>query len=152
MKRTALFAVAFAGIAACEAPPSAPTPTRLDPTATEPSRAVIFNERIPIAFTTVNPCPPAEPVALAGEVHIVQQQKDGEFKTHVNLANFHGVGLVTGDRYTAQDNAKAEFDGATIQVTERFRLIRQGSNDNFHVIVTFTFPPGTFTFDSECRG
>jgi hypothetical protein len=175
MKRTALCAFAFIGLAACDTPISAPTPRESSlagpsiPAAQheEQESGTLLNERHPITGTVSNPCPPAEPVAFEGSVHEVITGEVSptsiDTKTHVNAQGIQGVGLVTGARYEVPENEKTDFElsfrpftiDETIEI--RFRLIRQGSLDNFWFRLTerFTFPPfhlEIIRFEVECRG
>ena len=155
MKRSALFAFAIVGLAACETPISAPTPR--EPAISGPSFEVITNERIPFAFTAFNPCPPAEPVAISGEAHLVVDATAEGQRLHINWLGVKGVGLVTGASYTAEDNVKQEVDlpppTFEIEGQEHFRLVRQGPLDNFDFFIAFRFPPFEIVRSRmECRG
>jgi hypothetical protein len=165
MRRFALCAFTFAWMAACETPPSAPTPSKL--TVAEPSFAQLFNNRFPVAFEAFNQCPPEELVAFEGFVHSHAHgdvtDTSSDIKFQVNWQGVEGVGLVTGSRYSAQNNIQNDFTFSfpppVIDQTtdQRLRMIRQGSDDNLWVRVTFrfTFPPGNIEIirsEIECRG
>ena len=104
--------------------------------------------KYPFAFTTFNPCPPMEPVAVEGVVHVNQhgnvEPGSTEFKTHVVLHG-NGVGLLTGSKYVLQQNNKSEFSSSfpppRLESSSdfRYRLIRQGSEDDFHAHGSATF-------------
>jgi hypothetical protein len=117
------------------------------------SAAVVFNERVPFAFTDVNPCAPQDgPIAFTGEEHVVVKEKPGgSLEVHMNQ---HGSGVsANGTRYVFNDNFKGKLDpGSPLSTRARVRTISQGPSDNFHVTVTFVFPPGTLTFEADCRG
>jgi hypothetical protein len=162
MKRLALLAFAFPWLAACETPPSAPTPQT-------PSFTVIVNEKVPVAGSfAINTCRPEEVVdILNGFLHFVVTEEIGPTSTdvtiHVNAEGIEGVGLVTGERYSVPINQKDEItvtaEPPTIsqEFDLRFRLIRAGSLDDLWLRITFTltFPPGTTDvrrMEIECRG
>jgi len=166
MKRFGLFAFAFAGLAACDAPPvpTAPTTSALQ-VPIHTSSAQILNDKVDISGTVFNDCPPAEPVAYAGSIHVLatgtQTPTNSDLKIHVNTQGISGVGLVTGDRYSVLENASEDFVGsgssfdAVIDI--RFRLVRQGSLDNLWIRQTarITSPPLNVEFirnEAECRG
>jgi hypothetical protein len=159
MKRLAPFAFIFAGLAACEAPPSAPTPR--GPSVAAPTFALISNSRRTIPFTFTNTCPPAEQIVAAGDIHIVVTGDADQQKMHINWSNFHGVGAVTGAEYTGQIIVKRETDlpppNTTVDATQRIRWMRHGSLDDFHLILVTrtTIPPGTVEVirtEVDCRG
>jgi hypothetical protein len=142
MKRHALLAFAFAGLAACETPPSAPTPHL--PAVTEPLFAVIINEqKLPFAFP-VTACN-GEIVPLTGEFHIVVRQTlDASGGSHFGFrlsAHGEGVGTVTGAKYVWNDvfgpntNISASFpDGSANETfTSSTLLIGQGKVPNLQV-------------------
>jgi len=168
MKRLALLAIAFAWLAACEAPPSAPTSQT--PVIPPPSFATtIANERVPVTgMFAVNTCPPDEVVdLLSGYLHYVVTEEIGptsaDVTIHVDAEGIEGFGQITKERYSVPIN---ETDEVTITdvpptFTEefdlRYRLIREGSLDDLWLRVTFTFtdPPGTLDvrrLEIECRG
>lgn len=169
MKRSALFAFAFAGLAACETPISAPTPR--EPSVSAPSFAKISNESVPVpvSFTEFNPCPPEEEfVAFEGRLHTLvtadETPPDFTVKIHFNAEGLQGVGLASGDMYRVGDNAKDEVSltfvptfSSELESDSRFRLIREGSKDNLWLRFTFrfSFPSGEFEiirYELECRG
>jgi hypothetical protein len=162
MKRLLVFTLTSVWLAGCDAP-SAPATSE---TTTRPLFATLFNQRMPISgVVTDNTCSGAEPVAFEGWGHVLrtgQVTPTVDVKVHIN-AVAEGVGLISGDRYVLIQNNKAEFvtsaGGTTIdqEVDIRFRMIREGSADNFWSRLTFrlTFPPGTMEFirdEVECRG
>lgn len=165
MKHAALFAFLFAGLVACDTPPSAPAPD--DPGIAGPSFVKThINESIDISGTIFNGCAPSELVAFEGRIHqnvIIDDDGAGTVKVQIrsNTQNLHGVGLTSGDKYTIHQNVKNDFE-LTPTTTEqefdiRFRVIRQGSDDNLWLrqTVRFTFPPGTVEIirnEFECRG
>ena len=161
MNRLLVFML-FAWLAACDAPSAPATPE----TAPRPSFGIISNERVPLSgVVTDNTCAGAEAVAFEGWGHILrtgQLTPTRDIKFRLN-AVAEGVGLISGDRYVLIQNNNAEFvtsaGGSTIdrEVDVRFRMIREGSGDNFWSRLTFrlTFPPGTMEFirdEVECRG
>jgi hypothetical protein len=165
MKRFALLAFAFALLAACETPPTAPTP--LSPTATAPSFAQLFNDKVDVSGTFLSSCPPTEPVAFQGSIHVHATGEISptrtDIKFHANAQGIEGVGLTSGDRYNVPQNTKddLEFSSPPPRIEEefdlRFRLIRQGSDDNFWLRFKFrfSFPPFEFELiklEIECRG
>ena len=164
MKRLALFALALSSLTACESP-SAPTPQA--PSIRAPSSALLSNTQTSIAFNLVTPCAPAEVVAITGSVHRVVTGEitptSASIKFHLNNQGVSGVGLTSGDRYSVLQNfsqsTNVTFPPLTgsIDVDNRFRIIRQGSNDNLWLRQTFriTFNPFSVTLirsEFECRG
>jgi hypothetical protein len=163
MKRIVLFAFAFAWLAACDTP-SAPTsqPSTIDP----PSFAKISNEKFPISGLLFNSCPPEELLAFEGSFHVLVTGETtpttADLKIHTNTQGIEGIGLTSGDRYSVIQNTKDDFelsaDGSFEEEFDiRFRLIRQGSDDNFWLRVTLriTFPPfevEVIREEVECRG
>ena len=171
MKRFALLAFAFTLLAACETP-SAPTP----PTATLPEISVaassvkLFNDKFGVSFIVSNPCPPAEDVAFGGSIHILSTgavtPTSSDTKFHYNTQGIEGVGLSSGDRYLYIQNEKTDSEFSFVypfpfeqENDVRFRLIRQGSDDNLWIRHTFRFSysPPLFEFEIireeiECRG
>jgi hypothetical protein len=166
MKRFALFAFAFAGVAACDAPPvpTAPTTSALQ-VPTHMSSAQVLNDKIDISGTVFNDCPPAEPVAFTGSIHVLATgtltPTNIDAKVHENTQGISGVGLVTGDRYSVLENVNEDFVASGSLVNEfldvRLRLVRQGSLDNLWIrqTVRVTSPPFHIEFirnEIECRG
>lgn len=156
MNRLALVAFTFAGLAACDAP-SRPS----EITIPGPSFDVLSNVTSPFSVTAFNPCPPEENVAIAGEIHTVVASVGDALSFRVSWENVKGVGLVTGATYTAKNNEKEEFvflpPTLTVESQSHFRLVREGTLDNFDLFInsTFTFPPGTLVINKvrmECRG
>src|SRR5216117_1489110 len=100
MKRPALLAFAFAWLAACETPPSAPTSQT--PLIPPPSFATtIANEKVSVANTFQdNPCPPEEVVDIFdGYLHFLVTAEIGETSAdvtlHLNGEGIEGVGRLT---------------------------------------------------------
>ena len=164
MKRLALFALALSSLTACESP-SAPTPQA--PSIRAPSSALLSNTQTSIAGTLFNPCAPAEFVAITGSVHRVVTGEitptSASIKFHLNNQGVSGVGFTSGDQYRFLQNVSQTFDvtfpptTGSLDVDTRFRLIRQGSNDNLWLRQTFriTFNPFSVTLirsEFECRG
>src|SRR5437667_8837723 len=113
MKRRALLAIAFAWLAACETPPSAPTSQTL--VIPPPSFATtILNERVPVAgMFAVNTCPPEEDVQLiSGFLHYVVTADIGptsaDVTTRVDAEGIEGGGQVTGARYSVPSKSTAQ--------------------------------------------
>ena len=159
MKRLLVFTLTCVWLGACDAPSAPATPETTIP----PSFGTILNERFPISgIATDNTCAGAEAVAFEGWAHLLVTGEQTDRKVRLN-AVAEGVGLVSGDRYIGIQNNNAEFvtsaGGSTTdeEVDVRFRLIRQGSEDNFWLRLTFrlTFPPGEVEIirdEIECRG
>jgi len=169
MKRVALFAFAVPWLAACETPPSAPTPQT--PLIRPPSFATtILNERVPVAGDfAINTCPPEEVVELlSGFLHYVVTEEIGPTSStvtiHINAEDIEGVGQATGARYSQPANSKEEITITEMPPTFsqefdlRYRLIREGSLDDlwFRFTFTLTVPPDTEEevrrLEIECRG
>jgi hypothetical protein len=157
MRRNALFALALAWLAACDSPTA--VPSRLDPSAPGPSFALVANEWEPFVTVQPNPCPPAELVLITGEVHSVLTAGPGRRKLHQNTRNVHGMGLVTGSRYTQANNGKIKtvlVPGGESESHHHLRLIRQGSQDNLYITFIFrTSDEVRFEIirdDRDCRG
>jgi len=168
MKSLALLPFAFAWLAACETPPSAPTSQT--PLIPPPSFATtIINEKVSVAGTfQENPCPPAEVVdVLNGFLHFLVTGDVGptssDVTLYVNGEGIEGVGELTGARYSVPLNEKDQVTVTAVPFTEseeadlRLRLIREGSLDNLwlRVTATTTTPPGTVDvkrLEIECRG
>lgn len=167
MKRFTLLAFASIGLAACDATPTPTAPALKTAPTGAPSFAKLFNERIPLSGTLFNSCAPQEFVAFEGVFHLLitgEQTPTGiDEKIHVNLQSFSGVGLSSGDRYSIQQNEHTDFSFSFVppfpseQETDfLFRMIRQGSDDNLWVRVTFRVSSsGGFEIirnEFECRG
>jgi len=165
MKRFALFAFAFILLVACDTP-SAPTLQRPSLQATPPSFTKISNDKFDISGTITNPCPPAEEVAYQGSIHLLitgeETPTSSDLRAHINTQGISGVGLTSGDRYSILENVKEDFVSPapgeyTAEVSVRFRMIRQGSNDNFWVLQVYrvsSSPPYVEIIreETECRG
>ena len=166
MKRPALLAFAFAWLAACETPPSAPTSQT--PLIPPPSFATLANERVPLEGSfAINTCPPEEEVQIvSGFLHTVVTGEIGEttedVTIYVDAEDVEGVGLVTGARYSQPANSTEEITITDVPPTLRqefdlrYRLIREGSLDDLWFRFTFTLTiPGTEDvrrLEIECRG
>jgi hypothetical protein len=165
MKRTALFAFIFTGIAACDTPTSAPTPQARSVPGL--SFAKILNERaddVPI-IGLFNPCPPQEFVNGTADMHLVVTAVGDRLRVRMNISEAHGVGVTSGDRYVGHANRKFDgtvsAEGETFEFVDHFRITRQGSEDNFDFFAVFliTIPPeGEPSVElirlrsAECRG
>jgi hypothetical protein len=141
MKRTALFAFLFAGLAACDTPTSAPTPEA--PSVAGPSFALIVNERtddVPIVGL-FNPCPPQEFIEGTVDMHLVVTAVGDRLRVRMNISEAHGVGLTSGDRYIGHANRKFDgtisAEGETFEFVDHFRITREGSEDNFDFFAVF---------------
>jgi hypothetical protein len=168
MTRLGLCAFALAWLAACETPPSAPTPQT--PLIPPPSFATtILNERVPVAGSiAINTCPPEEVVDLVdGFLHYVVTEEIGptsaNVTVHISGEGIEGVGQVTGEQYSVPANEKDEVTITDVPPTFseefdlRLRMIRAGSLDNlwFRFTFTLTVPPGgedVRRLEIECRG
>lgn len=164
MKRLALFTFAFIGMSACESP-SAPEPTQLS--AEAPTYAMLRNDKIDVSGILFNRCAPSEFVRYTGSLHVVvtgeQTPTSSDVKFHVNTQGVEGIGLTSGDRYSIIQNVKEEFQFSfppfrfEREVDFRFRMIRQGSDDNLWVRQTFRVSSPPFRLELirseiECRG
>jgi len=114
-----------------------PTPTRAE---------VITNAKVPFSLGVFIPCVP-EVVVLTGELHILTAQEvdsDGgiHVKTHFQPQGISGVGSVTGDKYQGTGGTQEHFNIHSSPAIEdtfvnNFRIIGQGSGNNFLVHTTF---------------
>lgn len=164
MQRLALFALAFSSLTACESP-SAPTPQV--PSIGAPSTALIANTKTSITGALFNPCAPSEWVTFAGSIHwkvtgeVTPTSQD--IKIHSNTQGIAGVGLTSGDKYNVHQNYKNTIDVTGPPITGsqeydiRYRLIRQGSNDNLWLRQTVRVTYNPFSVEVirnefECRG
>jgi hypothetical protein len=153
-------------VAACDQPTAPAPPTRF--AANGPSfdnTAVRDNESIDLSGTAVSPCT-GEPIVFQGSAHIVatfQPTTDGfTVSTHLNTQGVTGVGLTTGTKYqfveVSNETLTAASDqSGTASVSTQFRVISDGSADNFLLDAqyTFTFPPPTASYrilDARCQG
>jgi hypothetical protein len=167
MKRHSLVALAFAALAACETPISAPTPR--EPSVAGPSFAVVFNERLPFAFpNVVNPCN-GEPVPITGEFHLLEREtQDASGGSHSGFrisAHGEGVGVTTGVKYRWNDIFGAH-ENLNSSGAENFTfagpllIIARGNAPNFLLQAVFHFTinaNGELTafkaeFSEECKG
>ena len=165
MRRPALFAFILAGLAACDTLPSAPRPP--EPSSVGPALALVENEHTyDVELVGLfNPCPPEEFIAATANIHVVVTEGENSTRVRLNASDVHGIGLTSGDRYTAHSNRKTDVTVSggteTVDFVDHFRIIRQGSADNydFFAVFRFTFPPvGDPTVElirlhsDECRG
>lgn len=124
------------------------------------------NDVIGLSGVVLSPCT-GESVQFDGRVHIVTSTTatDGGFTLsyHFNTQSVSGVGLTTGTKYEISDvlseDASAIFVplGATADVTVHYRIISDGSLDNFlaDIAYTFTFPDLSTTYKVQnlrCNG
>lgn len=166
MNRLALVALVCPWLVACEKSPSAPTSHT--PSLPRPSFATLLNEKVPVAGSfEFNPCPPEEFVDIVdGFLHYVITEQIGptsqSLTIQINAEGIEGVGVTTGARYSVPANSKEEITITNVPPTltqdfdVRFRLLREGSPENFwlRLTTTFTFPPGTEDvrrMEIECR-
>jgi hypothetical protein len=167
MKRHALFALAFAALAACETSPSAPTPR--EPSVAGPSFAVVVNHRLPFAFPFfVNPCN-GEPVPITGEVHELEREtQDASGGSHSGFrisAHGEGVGVTTGVKYRWNDIFGAHRNlnssgSENLTFAGPFLLIGKGKAPDFQLYGVFHFTinaNGELTafkddFTFQCKG
>ena len=164
MKRFILPAFALAWLFGCETPAVAPV-------AQSESNLPSFlrvRENFslpPPEEPQVNSCPPAELVQIIkGRMHVnqvVETTADGTeiVKVHFNAQGFEGVGLTSGDRYRIMDNDKVEVviteTSFELVSHDRFRLIREGSEDNLWLRVHVQITDGQLVltkFEIDCRG
>jgi hypothetical protein len=148
MKHTTLFAFIFAGLAACDASPSAPTSH--EPTISGPSFEKVLKERFDdVPFALFNPCPPAEWVDGTIDFRSVETGEPGDTKRHVNWSAGHGVGRTSGDRYKLRNNLKPEFETSGPNIDVGFQqslwIKRQGTKDIYDafIVARFTSEPPT---------
>jgi hypothetical protein len=163
MKRFILPTFALAWLFGCETPAIAPV---AESDSNLPSFLKVHENFSwpPPPEPQVNSCPPQELVQIIkGRMHVnskVEITPDGTeiIKVHFNAQGFEGVGLTSGDRYRIMDNDKVEvvitetsFD---LVSNDRFRLIREGSEDNLWLRVHLQIIDGepVSTFEIECRG
>ena len=140
--RLALAVAICATAAACGTEPTAPAASEEWPAFDRVNRT----ERFPIAGVTFNACPPMEPIAYEGFLHISQhgnvEPGSTDMKTRV-VVHGEGVGLLTGSRYTVQSNQKSDFSFSSQPLQQESsssvytRFIRQGSEDNFYLEASF---------------
>ena len=155
------------GVIACERPTAPATASKL--AAHGPSfddNTVKDNETLDLSGTLISPCT-GEQITFAGSAHIVATftpTADGfTVATHFNTQGVSGVSE-TGTKYqlieiTNEQDQVVASDPATGtgDVHTQFRVISDGSLDNFLVdaIYTFTFPPPTATYklqNARCTG
>jgi hypothetical protein len=159
-KRTMAFFAVIA-LAACDTPTSPASISRKTPQAASfDNTAVKINETTDISGTIVSPCT-GEPIVYQGSAHIMstlQPTTNGfTVSTHFNTQSVSGVGAVTGTKYQIVDAFNEDetvvSSNGTADVAEHFRVISDGSLDNFLVdlVYTFTFPPPAFTYETRNR-
>ena len=152
-------------LAACDTPTSPHAMGSKTPLASSfDNTPVKLNETMDITGTLVSPCT-GEPIVYQGSAHMMStfQATDNGFtvSTHFNTQSVSGVGAMNGTKYQIvdafnEDETVASSNG-TADVAEHFRVISDGSLDNFLVdlVYTFTFPPPAFTYqtkNSRCSG
>lgn len=156
------------GVIACDqsaAPVSGPRPPA-KPLFDSPADGTQMNQTIDISGVVVSPCT-GEAIAYQGSSHVVASvttTADGfTVSYHFNTQNITGVGVTTGTQYQISDTFKEVENtvtaplGESAQASEEYRVVSQGSSDNFlvHAIYTFTFPPFNVTYkvnDTQCTG
>ena len=160
ISRTMVF-FALVALAACDNPTSPPSNLRKTPQATSfDNAAVKLNETMDISGTIISPCT-GEPIVYQGSAHMMStfEPTDNGFtvSAHFNTQSVSGVGAVTGTKYQIVDAFNEDetvvSSNGTADVAEHFRVISDGSLDNFLVdlVYTFTFPPPTFTYETRNR-
>lgn len=109
-----------------------------------------------------NPCV-GEAILFSGKVHsTLKTDENGRYEVRTNFADLKGVGQVSGDEYTVQQNSSSDFidppPGSVSTIIHfRTRLVSHGKGDNYYVTVDreFTAPPPTTTVISvktDCGG
>src|SRR5215470_4548233 len=114
-----------------------PTPTRAE---------VVTNTSVPFAALVFIDCAP-DIVLISGNLHVlISQEVDSNggvhLKSHFQPQGIDGVGLLTGDTYHAtgvtqehiNDHSGNAFEDTFVN---NFRIIGQGSGNNFLVHTTF---------------
>jgi hypothetical protein len=125
-----------------------------------------INEHYEILYYQTNPCT-GELIQFNGRYHVngtITTSSTGvDSKIHLNTEHFEGVSLTTGLKYLYHQQTHQSDMFTYNPVTERFEyrvsydVISQGSTDNFHgdLAYTFTYPPGNFEIirdDARCTG
>jgi hypothetical protein len=165
MKVFPLLSLSLIPLAACDAPSAPPAAMLTAPRLA--ASAILVNERVPVSGTYIYTCGPVEPVINEGFVHVVRTgevtETTNESKLHVNYQGVQGIGVLSGDRYIFALNENSEgylssdpFERSS-EVDFINRVIREGSDDNAWVRITFkfSFPPLVFEIirmEVECRG
>jgi len=155
--------------AACEqtlAPPAPAKTAAMGAVLDADGTTVRTNDVIPISGTVVSPCT-GETVEFDGRTHVVTATTptDGGFTLdyHFNTQNVSGVGLTTGTKYQISDVLSEQETavfvplGASADVAVHYRIISNGSMDNFlaDIVYTFTFPDLSTTYKVQnlrCNG
>jgi len=168
-RRTAIALIAAAAISACSVSTPTPIPSRIDGLSLKQDPTAVVehvNEHYEILYYDINPCT-GELIQFLGRYHVngtITTTSTGvDSKLHLNTEDFQGVGLITGLKYNYhQQNHETDmftFNPATEQYETRisYDVISQGSTDNFHgdLHYTFTYPPGDFVIirdDARCTG
>jgi hypothetical protein len=128
---------------------------------------VVFNEKVPIEGTLLNLCTEEE-VLLEGFAHILvkqDEQADGSIVTTTRTTfQVKGVGLVSGNRYVANETDRSTAvtppGGTTTEVIEAFlRFISLGKlpNELLRNTITITITPAGEVvvdedFEFDCKG
>jgi hypothetical protein len=153
------------GLAACDSPTIPTTNFNKSPrVASFDNSLTKTNETMDISSVVVSPCT-GEPIAYQGSAHVVAtfDATDNGFtlSTHFNTQGISGVGLVTGTKYQIIDafneDEQVVSGNGSADVSEHFRVVSEGTLDNFLVdlIYTFTFPPPAFSYqmkNARCEG
>jgi hypothetical protein len=161
--------VAILALAACEQPSAPSLKARslsVPAGVNDAAQATRVNQKIDFADVIDSPCT-GEPIAFSGSLHIVttlEQTGDGLLlKAHSNTQGVSGVGAVTGAKYeinqVIKENASVALPSmsGSADVAIQYRIISQGSLDNFlaDVVFTFTLPQLTATYrvnNVRCEG
>jgi len=159
MTRTIALVAAILALAACEQP-SAPSLQRrlaVPVSLNDADQVTRLNQKIDIADVIDSPCT-GEHITFSGVLHIVTtltQTTDGlVLKAHSNTQGVSGVGAVTGAKYeinqVIKENASVAVPSmsGSADVAIHYRIISQGSLDNFlaDVVFTLTIPGMTPTY------
>jgi hypothetical protein len=154
MTRTLALVAAILALAACEQPsaPSLQSRRLAVPVALNDAGDVTReNLKIELADVTDSPCT-GEPIQFDGLLHVVtttEQTSDGVMlKAHSNTQGVSGVGLLTGAKYEVIQVMNETETAVLVPLTGsadvaiHFRIISQGSLDNFlaDIVYTFTLP------------
>jgi hypothetical protein len=135
------------------------------PLAVADTKLVDLNTMLPfVPFTTDNPCTPApEIIVFEGFSHLHVQMflTDTATLRFKRQSNSHAMGKdAAGLMYVASSESHSDFTvpSSVTSVTERTqsRVISQGPQDNFFIIIKTTFDVATGTptieIEPECRG
>jgi hypothetical protein len=148
MKRLALIAPIAALLVACAQSPSAPDQgLGTDPGSTATTSTDSFV--IPLNFAVFVPCADGgqgELVQLSGSLHIlfhltISSSGIVSYKDHFQPQGVSGAGLTTGAGYhgtgVTQDKNHFGLVGQTVSFIDNFRIIGQGSGNNFSLHENF---------------